>query len=273
MVAVGNKVTRFKRGERVCTVFCQQHLAGPATLETLATDIGGTIDGTLRQYAIFPEYGLTHAPAKLTPVESSTLSCAPLTAWNSLFGLQSKAVRPGDIVLTQGTGGVSLAAIQFALAAGAVVIATTSSENKAKKLRDMGVHHVINYKSTPNWGEIAKSLTPNSVGVDHVVEVGGAGTLKQSLKAIKLEGVINIVGFLSGKSEDQPFMIEALSNFSLVRGIAAGSKQQFEAMIRAIDANNIHPIVDEKQFRFEDVPAAYEYQWSQGNYGKVVIKF
>ncbi|KAL4901281.1 hypothetical protein BDW74DRAFT_160145 [Aspergillus multicolor] len=272
VVAVGKAVTRYKKGDRVCTLFNQLHQAGSLTQEAILSALGGALDGTLRQYAAFPDYGLVPAPSKLSNVEASTLSCAPLTAWNSLFGLESKALRPGDVLLTQGTGGVSLSAIQFALMVGATVIATTSSEEKAEKLKKLGVHHVINYKKTPNWGEVAKSLTPNNVGVDHVVEVGGAGTLRQSLNAIKLEGVISLVGFLSGQTNDLPDMMQAFAGLCIVRGVVVGSKQQFEAMVRAIDANGIHPVVDAKQFAFEEATAAFQYHWDQKNWGKVVIR-
>lgn len=178
-------------------------------------------------------------------------------------------------MLTQGTGGVSLSAIQFAVAAGATVIATTSSAAKGEQLKKLGAHHVINYKETPNWGEVAKSLTPESVGVDHIIEVGGPGTVAQSLKAVKLEGVISIIGFLShgDKPEgEQPTLLDALANICTIRGLFVGSKQQFEEMNQAIDANKIKPVVDQKIFGFEEVKEAYQYQWDQKHFGKVVIK-
>ncbi|KAL2407386.1 Zinc-type alcohol dehydrogenase-like protein [Exophiala dermatitidis] len=273
VIAVGKKVTEFKVGDKVCTLFNQLHQAGPITPRAMPTGLGGAIDGTLRKVAVFPEHGLVAAPKNLSPVEASTLTCAPVTAWNALYGLQSKAIKPGDWVLTQGTGGVSLAAIQFAVAAGAKVIATTSSDEKAKKLKDLGATHVINYKTTPNWGEVAKSLTPNGEGVDHVVEVGGAGTLEQSLKAVKLEGVISIIGFLGGTNkQDMPGLLDALNNLCTVRGILVGSKQQFQEMNRAIEANDIHPVVDSNTFKFENALDAYQYQWDQKHFGKVVIE-
>jgi NADPH:quinone reductase-like Zn-dependent oxidoreductase len=164
VVSTGTKVSRFSTGQKVCTLFHQGHIAGPITPAIAGTGLGGALDGTLRQYAVFPENGLVLAPATLNPIEASTLSCAPLTAWNALYGLTDRALRPGDVVLTQGTGGVSIAALQFAIAAGATVIATTSSDAKAKKLKELGAHHIINYKDTPNWGEEAKKLTPGGEG-------------------------------------------------------------------------------------------------------------
>jgi len=273
ILAVGSKVSEFSEGDKVVTLFTQAHQYGPVKAADLQTALGGAIDGTLRRYAVFPASGLVHAPSNLTPTEAGTLSCAPLTAWNALFGLQSKALSPGEVVLTQGTGGVSLAAIQFAKAAGATVIATTSSDEKAKRLEELGADIVLNYKKDPKWGETAKRLSPGKAGVDHIIEVGGPGTMAQSLKAIKLEGVISVIGFLGGpKSEDEPSTMAALSAGCIIRGILIGSKAQLNAMNRAIDANNIHPIVDEKRFGFEDAVQAYEYQWEQKNFGKVVIQ-
>jgi NADPH:quinone reductase-like Zn-dependent oxidoreductase len=155
--AVGRQVTRFKKGDKVVTLFNQGHLAGPLDQQTLATGLGGKVDGVLRQYGAFDENGLVHMPSNLNYLEASTLSCAPLTAWNALYGL--KDLKPGDWVLTQGTGGVSVTALQFAKAAGARVIATTSSNDKATKLRQLGADHIINYKEDEKWGETAKKLT------------------------------------------------------------------------------------------------------------------
>lgn len=164
VVATGPKVSRFSTGDKALTLFNQGHLAGSLTPAIVMTGLGGGLDGTLRQYGVFNENGLVSSPTTLNPIEASTLSCAPVTAWNALYGLEGRVLKPGHVVLTQGTGGVSLAAAQFAIAAGATVIATTSSESKAKKLKELGAHHVINYKETPNWGEEAKKLTPGGLG-------------------------------------------------------------------------------------------------------------
>jgi NADPH:quinone reductase-like Zn-dependent oxidoreductase len=293
ILAVGSKVTQFEVGDKVVTQFMQKHQHGEPTPDMFDSALGGTAAGTLRQYGVFPAWGLARAPSNLSPTEAGTLTCAPLTSWNALFGLQSKAVKPGDVVLTQGTGGVSLSAIQFAKAAGATVIATTSSDDKAKRLESIGADIVINYKTDPNWGETAKRLSPGKAGVDHIIEVGGPGTMAQSLKgtapdfphhfiryadhalfpAIKLGGVISVIGFLGGFShEKEPSTLEALSAGCIIRGILIGSKEQLVAMNRAIDANNIHPVVDEKIFNLENALDAYEYQWQQKNFGKVVIQ-
>jgi len=183
-------VSRFKTGDKVVTLFNQGHLAGTLAAGMLATGLGGSIDGTLREYAAISEQGLVKVPSNLSLVEAATLSCAAVTAWNALYGLESRALKPGQTVLTQGTGGVSIFALQFAKAAGARVIATTSSAEKAEMLKKLGADHVINYKETPNWGEKAKELTPDGHGVEHVIEVGGPTTLAQSLNAIAFDGVI-----------------------------------------------------------------------------------
>jgi len=273
VVATGAKVSRFSTGDKALTLFNQGHLAGALTPKTVATGLGGALDGTLRQYGIFDESGLVASPTTLNPIEASTLSCAPLTAWNALYGLDGRVLRPGQIVLTQGTGGVSIAAVQFAIAAGATVIATTSSESKAKKLKELGAHHVINYKDNKNWGEAAKKWTPGGSGVDHVIEVGGPGTMEQSMKAVKMDGVISVIGFLGGPgAEKQPSTLDALTYQCIVRGILVGSRMQFEEMNAAIDANKIKPVVDDKVFKFEDAKDAYQYVWDQKHFGKVVIQ-
>lgn len=268
--AVGANVTRFKKGDRVATLFNQAHLFGDLDPHSVATGLGGAIDGVLRQYGVFDESGLVEVPKHLNWQEASTLSCAALTAWNGLYGLQSRALKAGDTVLTQGTGGVSVFALQFAKAAGATVISTTSSDAKAKKLKELGADHVLNYKTDPNWGETAKKLTPGGLGVTHVIEVGGPGTLRQSIKAVKYEGVISVIGFVAGG--DQPPLLEVLSNICTVRGIFVGSRAQMEDMNKAILANNIHPVVDPKVFSLDELKEAYQYQWDQKHFGKLTIK-
>ena len=210
-------------------------------------------------------------PSSLTFKEASTLTCAGLTAWNALYGLIGKALKPGDWVLTQGTGGVSIFALQFAKAAGAKVIATTSSSQKAERLKALGADHVINYKETPSWGQSAKDLTPGSLGVNHILEVGGPNTIAQSLAAITPEGVISIIGFVGGYSKDTPGMLDALSNLCTVRGILVGSRLQFEEMNRAIEVNGIKPVVDGKGWGLEEGREAYGYMWEQKHFGKVVV--
>ncbi|KAB8074814.1 hypothetical protein BDV29DRAFT_172905 [Aspergillus leporis] len=271
VVEVGPKVTQFSKGDKVLTLFNQLHQYGPIDPKGAGSGLGGVIDGTLRQFGVFNENGVVKSPTNLTHLEASTLSCAALTSWNALYGL--KPLQPGQTVLVQGTGGVSLFALQFAKAAGATVIATTSSAEKAEKLKQLGADQVINYKSDSNWGETARKLTPGNVGVDHIIEVGGSGTLNQSFKCIKFEGVISIIGFLGGVDpKTQPRVLDTLSNICTVRGVYVGSKELLNNMIKAIEANDIHPVVDPKVFTLDKAKEAYEYMWAQKHFGKLAIK-
>jgi len=268
VVEVGSRVTQWKKGDKVVTLFNQGHQYGELTTESVGTALGCMREGTLRPYGAFPETGLVRAPANLNHVEASTLSCAALTSWNALYGL--KPLKPGEWVIVQGTGGVSLFALQFAKAAGAKVIATTSSADKAETLKKLGADHVINYREVPNWGEAARKLTPNQAGVDHIIEVGGEHTMGQSLKAIKFGGIITIIGFLGG-AKPKENVLEALNNICTLRGVFVGSREQMEEMCRAIEANDIHPVVDKKVFPFAEAREAYEYMWAQKHFGKLCI--
>jgi NADPH:quinone reductase-like Zn-dependent oxidoreductase len=240
--AVGSKVTKFQKGDKVLTLFNQGHLSGSLDGESLNGGVGGVVDGTLREYGAYNELGLVAMPSSLN-----------------------------FLVLTEGTGGVSIFAVQFAKAAGARVIATTSSNDKADRLKKLGADHVINYKEDTNWGETAKKLT-GGLGVQHAVEVGGPTTMKQVLKAIAIDGVISIIGFLGGgKSDDAPGFLDCLMNICTVRGVLVGSRAQFQDMNRAIEANGIKPVVDEKVFKMEDTKDAYQYMWDQKHFGKLCI--
>ncbi|MCJ1312577.1 hypothetical protein MMC25_006251 [Agyrium rufum] len=274
VLAVGSGVTRFKTGDNVLSIFTQGHYTGPLTPELSGNGTGGGRDGTLTKYSAFDEEDLVSSPKNLSLQEASTLTCAGVTAWNALYGLASKALKPGDWVLTQGTGGVSILGLQFAKAAGCRVIATTSSAEKAEVLKKLGADHVLNYKEDPNWGTTAKDLTPNKHGVDHVIEVGGPTTIKQSLEAIKIDGVITIIGFIGGMKGDEqpPGFLDCLMKGCIARGVLVGPRSLFEEMNRAIEANDIKPVVDEKVFKFSELKEAYQYMWDQKHFGKLTIK-
>ncbi|KAJ5214921.1 alcohol dehydrogenase [Penicillium chermesinum] len=273
VIAVGPGTRRFEPGDRVCTAFNPAYQSGRMTRAIRKRGLGNLLDGTLREHAVFAETALVAAPRSLDMVQASTLSCAAVTVWNCLFGLGGRALEAGDWVLTQGTGGVSLFAVQVALAAGANVIATTSTEEKAQRLREMGVQHVLNYKADATWGETAKRLTPDEEGVDHVIEVGGEATMPQSLAAIRTEGVISVVGFLGGAKQERTVSFEAmLPTLAIVRGINVGPVSQFEACNAFIDKHGIKPIVDPTVFEFGEAVDALKYLWDQKNYGKVVIR-
>lgn len=229
-VLVGNHVKRFKPGDKVVTLFNQKHIGGSLDSVSLSSGLGGAIDGTFRQYGAFDEEGLVHMPNNLNYVEAATLTCAGLTAWNALFGLEGKQLKPGQWVLTQGTGGVSLFAVQvrlnilltcnsdpqqFAKSCGAKVVATTGSEDKAHVLKKLGVEGIINYKSTPEWGAKAKQLTGGR-GFDHIVEVAGDASMAQSLASVAIDGVITIIGFVGGPGKtNKPGFMDCVSQGSL----------------------------------------------------------
>lgn len=251
----------------------QQHLAGSINNQTMKFGVGASVDGTLRTIGAFDDQGLVSMPEGLTFIEAATLSCAGLTAWNALFGLPGKQVTAGQWVLTQGTGGVSTFAVQFAKAVGAKVIATTSSNKKAKILEKLGADHIINYRETLNWGSVAKELT-GGTGVDMVVEVAGPTTMKQSVDSVKLDGTISVVGFVGGEGKDMPTLLDSWIKLFTARGLWVGSRLQMEDMCRAIEANldKLHPVIDPKVFTLEQVKEAYEYMWSGTHQGKVCIK-
>lgn len=274
VVAVGQDVGLFKVGDQVCPLFFQHFESGLLTQAQRTTSLGALNDGVLRQYAAFPQTGLVKAPASLSLMGASTLPCAALTAWNALFGLEGRRLQAGQTVLTQGTGGVSLFAIKFALAVGAQVIATTSNETKAAQLRKMGVRHVLNYKTDPNWGATAKVLGVGGTGVDHVIEVGGQKSMAESLKAVKPEGVISLIGFLGGKAgEEQCDFGDCLKTLCIVRGLSVGSRAQFEEMNAFIDARAmpVQLVVDKWVPTMLQAKEAFEYLWQQRHWGKVVI--
>lgn len=272
IVSVGSKVTRWKQGDKVTPIFTQDHIAGSLNSSIVGNGIGGGLDGCLRQYGAYDEQNIVRTPGNLNMIEASTLPCAAVTAWNALYGLESRSLKPGDWVLTQGTGGVSVFAVQFAKAAGAKVVATTSSNDKAQKLKQIGADVVINYKEDKDWGASAKKHTTNGEGFAHIVEVGGPSTMKQSLNAIKMDGVIAVIGFLGGAAaEDQPGTLEALTHICTIRGVLVGSRLQFEDMNRAIEANGIKPVIDDKIFSIDQAKEAYQYMWDQKHFGKLCI--
>lgn len=273
VMAVGSRVTRFRVNDRVCTMLNQGHIAGPVTPQIMQTGLGGSLDGTFRQYGVFEESGLVMMPSNLSFREASALPCAAVTAWNALYGLAGRPLKAGDTVLTLGTGGVSLFAVQLAVAAGATVISTTSNAQRASQLSKMGVHHVINYKEDPEWGETAKKLSTHGEGVDFIVEVGGATTLPQSLAAIKIDGIIAVVGSIgSDVDHSEPGLLNAWFRTCIVRGIAVGSRSQFEEMNRSILANGLKPVIDVSAFKLEQLKEAYQYMWDKKHFGKVVIE-
>ncbi|HEY7242530.1 MAG TPA: NAD(P)-dependent alcohol dehydrogenase [Xanthobacteraceae bacterium] len=265
VVEIGSGVSRVKVGDRVAGCFFQRWIGGPPSAGTHSSALGGGIDGMLREYAVLEEDGLVKLPAHLSFEEGATLPCAGVTAWHAL--VEHAGIVAGNTVLVQGTGGVSMFALQFARLMGAQVIVTSSSDEKLARARELGAAHGINYKTDPEWDKKVVELSDG--GVDHVVEVGGPGTLARSLRAIRIGGRITLIGVLSGAAEINPMLI--FSRRANVQGISVGSLQMFEAMNRAIATSGMRPVID-KLFSFEQAPAAYSYLQSARHFGKVVIR-
>ena len=267
VVAVGEGVTRIKPGDRVGGIFMQKWLADNLTQLAAKSALGGEVDGMLAEYVVLSEDGLVHIPTHLSDTEAATLPCAAVTAWHALMvaGLKS-----GETVLVMGTGGVSLFALQLAVMAGARVIATSSSDEKLERVKQLGASDVINYKSVPKWEKEVLALT-EGVGVDYVVEVGGANTLTKSLKAVKMGGQISLIGVLAGaQAEVNP--LQAVMKGVRIQGIYVGSRQMFEDMNRAISINLLRPVCD-RVFPFESAPEALEYMETGSHFGKITITF
>ncbi len=264
VVALGPDVTRVRAGDRVAAAMFPRWLDGPIAWE-YAPQIGGSLDGMMAEYVVMSEDALVRLPEHLSFEEGATLPCAAVTAWNALTG--ARRLQAGDTVLTLGSGGVSLFALQLARLFGARVIATTSSDAKAERLRVLGASAVINYRTTPDWPTAVRQLTGGR-GVDQVIEIAGR-TLEQSTRATRLDGLINFVGQLGGS----PTLLDIsalYTSITTVRVVFAGSRAQFEAMNRAIGVAGMRPEID-RVFHFDEVPAAFRYFEETRPIGKVVI--
>lgn len=263
---VGPGVTRVKPGNRVAAIFMQTWIDGGANETKAKSALGAAIAGVLAEYVVFDQEGLVPIPEHLSYEEAATLPCAAVTAWHAL--VVSGRVQAGETVLVQGTGGVSLFALQFARLSGARVIATSSHDEKLERVRQLGASDGINYKTTPDWDARVRELT-GGVGVDHVVEVGGAGTLPKSLRAVRLGGRIALIGVLSGGGEFNPMPI--LMKNVRVQGIFVGSRTMFEAMNRAITLHQLRPVVD-RVFPFDEAAEAMRHMERGAHFGKIVIR-
>jgi NADPH:quinone reductase-like Zn-dependent oxidoreductase len=267
VVGVGANAKKWKVGDRVCPIFTQGWLEGALTIEKRRTTLGaGDLDGVLREYGAFDENSLVEVPRHLSFEEAATLPCAAVTAWNAL--VVSGNLKAGDTVLTLGTGGVSIFALQFAKMHGARVIATSSSDEKLEKARALGADDLINYNKTPEWDKEALRLT-NRAGVDHVVEVGGAGTLSRSLNSVRVAGHVALIGVLAGAGDFDPRSI--LMRAVRMQGILVGSRRMFEEMNKAIETNRLKPVVD-KTFAFKEAAEALRHMESGSHFGKIVVR-
>jgi len=267
VASLGQGVTRVKAGERVAGIFMQKWLAGEVNEAKARTSLGGGGEGMLAEYVVLHEDGVVPVPEHLTDEEAATLPCAAVTAWHALIAEGN--LKAGDTVLVQGTGGVSLFALQFARLGGARVIATSSSDAKLERARVLGASDGINYKATPEWEEKARELT-GGAGVDHVVEVGGAGTLAKSLRAVRMNGRISLIGILSGGT-GQVNPIPILMKNVRVQGIYVGSREMFEAMNRAIALHKLRPVVD-RVFAFAEIREALRHMESGAHFGKICLR-
>jgi NADPH:quinone reductase-like Zn-dependent oxidoreductase len=263
---VGEGVTAFAPGDRVCPTFSPTWLAGAPDRDAVRLTRGGRVPGVLAEQVVVGEHELVHVPEHLTDVEAATLPCAALTAWSALVSLGG--VRAGDTVLTLGTGGVSLFAVQLARLCGARVVATTSTPEKAARLRALGAEFVVRYPDDDRWGRTVRRWAGD--GVDHVVEVGGAGTLEQSLEAVRVGGTVSLIGVLAG-GQAPLALFPVLMKQIRVQGVFVGSRERFRAMCRALRVHpELRPVVD-RVFPFADAPEALAHLAEARHVGKVVV--
>jgi NADPH:quinone reductase-like Zn-dependent oxidoreductase len=262
--AVGSNVTTVKIGDRVAITFFERWASGEPTDEKAKTALGAGRDGVLAEYVVLHEDGVIPIPDHLSYPEAATLPCAALTAWNAL--ITQGGIKAGDIVLTLGTGGVSIFALQFARLNGAQVIVTSGSDDKLARAKQMGANHTINYKKITDWGKHIRQITGGR-GVDLVVEVGGPGTFNQSITALKRGGVVSLIGVLS---QGEANILPVLMNSIRVQGIFVGSREMFSAMNEAIAFHQMHPVVD-RIFGFDEIQEALKLMESGGHFGKICV--
>jgi NADPH:quinone reductase-like Zn-dependent oxidoreductase len=263
--AIGGGVTRVTVGDRVAGAFAQRWIAGAPDKRKLSSTLGSPLDGMATEQIVLSEEGLVRVPAYLSDEEAATLPCAAVTAWSALF--ERGRVAPGQTVLVQGSGGVSVFALQLARLAGARVIATSSREDKRARLHQLGAWQTIDYRADPAWGRSARKMTG---GVDHVVEVGGAGTIEQSLEAVRPGGTISVIGVLEGGAGPIA-LTRVVMNAVRMQGVMVGPREAFERMCAAFEAAELRPIVD-RVFPFDALPEALRYLKSGAHFGKVVVR-
>jgi len=265
--AIGEGVNEFAIGDRVISLFFPQWAAGPPTMRALYGVPGDQVDGFAATHVTKPATAFTRAPDGLTPIEAATLPCAALTAWRALF--VEARLRPGDWVVTQGTGGVSIFALQLAKAAGARVICTTSSAQKADRLTALGAEAVLNYREDPKWGKAVVGLTGGQ-GADIVVEVGGGGTLAQSVLCCRVGGTIPVIGVLTGTEGNIPVAALLARNIRLA-GLSVGSRADQNRMVAALEATALRPVVD-RVFALRDIAEAFRYHEEGRHFGKICLE-
>jgi NADPH:quinone reductase-like Zn-dependent oxidoreductase len=273
VAAIGEGVNRVRVGDRVCGIFMQRWLEGRLTAEKSKAALGGDVDGMLAECVLLDQDGVVSFPEHLSYEEAATLPCAGVTAWNALHhaGEPANAALPGETVIIQGTGGVSIFALQFAKLLGARVIGTSSSDEKLTRARDLGLDAGCNYKEHPEWSGWVSEVTGQQ-GADRIIEVGGAGTFGQSLRATRVGGTIAQIGVLSGAATSEPLALTPILHKQLrVQGIYVGSRAMFEEMNAAIAEAGLHPVID-RVFGFDQVQDAFLHMQSASHFGKIVIR-
>lgn len=276
--AVGSSVKGFGLGDRVVTHVVPKLAESsgddcPATIADVPAMMGQGTDGTLRSMGVFTETALVRAPKSLEWLPAATLSCTWTTAWNILFGVEGREVKPDSWVLVQGTGGVSIATLQLAVAAGANVVATSSSEAKAIRLRSLGAVHTVDYKmNAEGWGTEARNFTPDGRGFDFVADVGGYETLPQSLATVRCDGIVSVIGGLGDPSAEVVGLFAVVFSSCIVRGILGGTRGHFKKLVEYIDEHNIKPAVDDVVFELADAMDAYRRLKEKKHFSKVLIR-
>ncbi|WNQ10513.1 NAD(P)-dependent alcohol dehydrogenase [Paenibacillus aurantius] len=269
VIRIGKGVTRFQEGERVSAIFTQSWLSGEATRANWRSTLGGPLDGLLSEYVVLPEEGLVRVPEHLTNAEAATLPCAAVTAWHAI--VEEGEVKAGDTVVLQGTGGVSIFALQFAKLLGASVIVTSSQEEKGARALSLGADHFLNYKTRRDWEQGVLDITEGR-GADHIVDLGGADTLNRSIRALRVGGRISLVGLLSGPSVEGFEIVPAIQRRARLQAVNVGSRSMFETMNRAIALHGLRPVVD-RIFPFAEAVEAFRYMERESYFGKLVIEF
>lgn len=265
VVRVGSDVTRVKVGDRVCPIFLQNWTSGnPMPQDAFALG-SKEVPGTLCEQMKLHEDNLVKVPSHLTDEEAACLPCAGVTAWNGL--VTEGKIQAGETVLVEGTGGVSIFGLQFAKALGAKVICTSSSDSKLERAKALGADHTINYKENPEWGKLAKKQFG---GADHILEIGGAGTFRQAMKALNEHGSLAVIGLLEGTKVDLN-VVELFSKRLRMNGITVGNRDDFEVMCKTIETSKLKPVVD-TTFNLQDVRKAFQYMHEGKHFGNIVVK-
>ena len=267
VVETGAGVTRVKVGDRVCPLFSQGWISGEPTPERLGQTLGGPLDGTMAEYMVLPEAGVSRVPAHLSWEEAAALPCAALTAWSAVVTHDN--LGPGSRVLVQGTGGVALFALQFAKLRGCHVTVISSSDDKLARVKAMGADATINYRSVPEWYKATREIT-GGAGYDHILELGGEKTLQQSLRCIRPGGTLSMIGVLSGGLLNAPLGLVITRQVRL-QGITVGNRDGFEAMLEAIGQHRLKPVLD-KTFAFDELKEALGHLKSGAHFGKICLR-